>query len=221
MRVGRRGRRVALLYAGLAAVVAYLGVGAVVPANSARTAESAHAVDRTATYRIAFFGDSLSVGSGASDWQHGYIALVSRWLRTRGKRVSATVYAKGGVPVAHWQYVHIPRGLDAAVVELGTNDVRLATPPARFAQEYWTLISRIRARNARVQLLCLSVWPSRRGANLDRIINGKIRAICPGGYVDFTRFRDRSHIRSADGFHPNDAGYGVIANAVDSKLKTG
>ena len=48
--------------------------------------------------------------------------------------------------------------LDAAIIELGTNDVRLGTPSARFAQEYRLLTSRIRAANPKAQVLCLSVW---------------------------------------------------------------
>jgi lysophospholipase L1-like esterase len=146
---------------------------------------------------------------------------VSSWLRTRGRRVIATVNAKGGVPVAYWEHAPIPRKLNAAVVELGTNDVRLGTPSADFAQEYRTLTSRIRAANPKAQLLCLSVWSHREGASLDRLINAQIRLVCPGAYVDITSLRDRLHIRSRDGFHPNNVGYRLIARAVRSKLKTG
>ena len=52
------------------------------------------------------------------------------------------------------------------------------------------------------------------------MINARIRAVCPGTYVDITGLRDRRYIRSSDGFHPNDAGYSLIAKAVVSKLKT-
>jgi lysophospholipase L1-like esterase len=138
----------------------------------------------------------------------------------RGRRVIETVNAKGGVPVAYWKYAPMPRKLDAAVVELGTNDVRLGTRSAQFAQEYRTLTSRIRAANPNARLLCLSVWSHRRGASLDGVINAQIRAVCPGTYVDITRLRNRCHIRSSDGFHPNDVGYRLIARAVESKLKT-
>jgi lysophospholipase L1-like esterase len=175
---------------------------------------------RVIRYDIAFFGDSVSVGFGASDRKHGYVARVSSRLRILGKRVVQTVYAKGGVPVAYWEHGPIPRKLDAAVVELGTNDVRLGTSSAQFAEDYRTLTTRIRAANPRVQLLCLSVWSHRRGARFDGVINAQIRAICPGTYVDITRFRDRAHIRSSDGFHPNDVGYRLTARAVESKLKT-
>lgn len=168
---------------------------------------------RVTRYGIAFFGDSVSVGFGASGRKHGYVARVSRRLRTLGKRVIQTVYAKGGVPVAYWEHAPIPRKLSAAIVELGTNDVRLATPPAEFAQQYRTLTSRIRAVNPKAQLLCLSVWSHREGARLDRVINTQIRAACPGTYVDITRLRDRPHIRSSDGFHPNRTGYRLIAQA--------
>jgi lysophospholipase L1-like esterase len=203
---GRRDRiAVFLLCAALAVVLAYPGVGA---------------RKRTSTYGIAFFGDSVSVGAGASDPQHGYVARVSSWLRMRGKRVIETVNAKGGVPVAYWQYAAIPRKLNAAVVELGTNDVRLGTPSAQFAQAYRTLTSRIRAANPKAQLLCLSVWSHRVSASVDGMINAQIRRACPGTYVDITGLRHRSHIRSSDGFHPNDVGHRLIARAVESKLKT-
>jgi lysophospholipase L1-like esterase len=180
---------------------------------------AATAAARPARYGIAFFGDSVSVGSGASDRHHTYVARVSNWLEMRGKKVSATVNAEGGVAIAYWEYAPMPKKLDAVVVELGTNDVRLRTPSAQFAQEYRTLVGRIRAANPNAQLLCLSVWPRRGGTRLEGVINAQIREACPGAYVDITRFRNRWGIRSSDGFHPNDAGYRLIAQAVESKLK--
>lgn len=231
----RRGRTtVALGGAGLAVVLASLGVGAIHLPSSARAAprsaptpEHARALPRVVVrkrrprYDIAFFGDSVSVGAGASKRTSGYVALVSRWLRTRGKRVVQTVHAKGGVPVGYWVNAAIPRRLDAAVVELGTNDVRLGTSSWQFAHEYRTLTSRIRAASPKVKLLCVSVWPHRGSPSpLDAAVNARIRATCPGTYVDITRFRDRPRIRSSDGFHPNDAGYRLIALAIRSKLKT-
>ena len=177
------------------------------------------AVKRT-TYGIVFFGDSVSVGFGATIRDRGYVVRVSKWLRRHGKRVVATVNAKGGVPVGYWQYTPVPEKLRAAIVELGTNDVRLGTPPAQFSQQYRTLTSRIRASNPKAQLLCLSIWPRRAGASLERVVNAQIRAVCPGKYVDITRLRKRWGIRSSDGFHPNDAGYLLIARAVESRLRT-
>jgi lysophospholipase L1-like esterase len=225
-----------VLGAALAVVLAFLAPGAIQLAGSAGAAPrsgvaSKHLVrkeppPRVATpkrvkrYGIAFFGDSVSVGFGASDRRHGYVARVSRRLRILGRRVVQTVYAKGGVPVAHWERAPIPRKLDAAVVELGTNDVRLGTPPAQFAQEYRRLTSRIRAANPKVRVLCLSVLPHSEAAGRDGVMNAQIRAVCPGTYVDITGLRDRPHIRSSDGFHPNDVGYRLIAQAVESKLKT-
>ena len=181
----------------------------------------ATAAARPTRYGIAFFGDSVSVGFGASDRHHAYVARVSNWLETRGKKVTATVNAKGGVAVAYWEYAPMPKKLDAAVVELGTNDVRLGTPSAQFAQEYRTLIGSIRAANPKAQLLCLSVWPRRGGTSLEGVINAQIREVCPGAYVDITRLRNRWSIRSSDGFHPNDVGHRLIAQAVQSKLKAG
>ncbi len=174
---------------------------------------------RATAFSIAFFGDSVSVGAGASRRGHGYVSRVSSWLRTHGKRVVTTNNAKGGVPVAYWMYSPVPKPLDAAVVELGTNDVRLGTTSRQFAQAYRTLTSRIRAANPKAQLLCLSVWSRPGSASLEGVINTQIRAVCPGTYVDITGLRDRPYIRSSDGFHPNDAGYRLIAEAVVSKLK--
>jgi acyl-CoA thioesterase-1 len=174
---------------------------------------------RAAAYSIAFFGDSVSVGAGASRRGHGYVSRVSSWLRTHGKRVSSTNNARGGVPVAYWMYAPMPKQLDAAVVELGTNDVRLGTTSRQFERAYRTLTSRIRAANPKAQLLCLSVWSRPGGASLESVINRSIRATCPGTYVDITGLRDRPYIRSGDGFHPNDTGYRLIAEAVVSKLK--
>jgi lysophospholipase L1-like esterase len=209
---GSRGIALTLLCAALAVVLASFAAG---------TPHSAVASSRATTYRIAFFGDSLSVGFGASDRVHSYVAHVVRWLQGHGKRVIEAVSAKAGVPVAYWMDAPMPRRLNAAVVELGTNDVRLGTPAAQFAREYRTLTERIRAANPKVQLLCLSVWSRREGAILERVINAQIRSVCPGTYVDITRLRTRPHIRSRDRFHPNDVGYRLIARAVEARLKTG
>jgi lysophospholipase L1-like esterase len=234
---------VTLLCAVPVVLLAYLASGAVHPANSARPAYNAGLAQSTAdysaststpgrrmtalaartrptTYRIAFFGDSVSVGFGSSHRGDGYVGRVSSWLRTHGTRVITTNNARGGVPVGYWMYAPMPKQLDAAVIELGTNDVRLGTPPEQFALEYRTLTSRIRAANPHAQILCLSVWSHPAGASPDSVINKQIRAVCPGTYVDITRLRDRPHIRSSDGFHPNDLGYRLIAQAVRSKLKT-
>ena len=240
MPAGRRSRAaVALLCAALAVVVAYLVGSAAGPASSARTADRATAAApsrhgharqaassspsaarrRATAYGIAFFGDSVSVGFGASDRRRGFVARVSSWLRAHGHRVTETVHAKGGVPVAYWAYAPIPTHLDAAVVEHGTNDVRLGTSSARFGYLYRTLTSRIRAANPKAHLICLSVWARTGGSYLDGVINAQIRAVCPGTYVDITTLRDLPHIRSSDGFHPNDVGYRLIAQAVESKLK--
>lgn len=233
MHVERRGRiAVRPLSVALAVVLAYLVSGPVHPASSARTARvagtaSSHeqarkplAVERrSAAYSIAFFGDSVSVGFGASTRTRGYVSRVSSWLRTHGKRVDSTNNARGGVPVAYWMYAPMPRQLDAAVVELGTNDVRLGTTSTQFARAYRTLTSRILAANPNAQLLCLSVWSRRGGTSFESVVNGWIREACPGTYVDITRLRSYRSIRSSDGFHPNDAGYRLIAEAVESKLK--
>ena len=187
-------------------------------AGGARTHGGVRQTKRRVPYRIAFFGDSVTVGFGASNRRTNYVSRVVSWLRARGNRVIESIHAKGGVPVAYWMDAPMPKRLNAAVVELGTNDVRLGTPAAQFAREYRTLTKRIRRADPKTQVLCLSVWPHVQRSSLDRTINAQIRAVCPGTYVDVTALRYHAHIRSVDGFHPNNLGYLLIARAVESKL---
>ena len=213
----RRGRIALTVLCGtLALVLAYTGPGAARPARSAPVPTRA-----PAAYRIAVGGDAVSGGFGAAAPRYDYVARVSAWLRAHGKRLTETVDAKGGVVVSYWIDAGIPEKLDAAVIELGTNDVRRGTPPAQFASEYHTLTSRILATNPRTRILGLSVWSHPHRAGPDAVINARIRSVCPGTYVDITGLRRRPHVRAFDGFHPNDKGYRLIAQAVEANLKAG
>lgn len=163
--------------------------------------------------RVLYIGDSLSHGAAATDYPHSFPWLVTAGLERRGQMVTQLIVAKGGVRTAYWQAAAIPKNINVAIVELGTNDAHEVPAPEQFSIDYQHLITMIRAKSPHAKIVCLSVWrPDNPPAAIS--YDETIKADCPGRYVDINRFAQAPNLSSKDGFHPNNAGHASIATAV-------
>ena len=186
---------------------------------------------------VVWIGDSTATGVGASS---GDGALPRQVLEGLEIPASLTVLGRSGARVSDAVADQLTR-LSASsppqmvVVGVGSNDVTHLTPRGRFRRDLERLLSGVRrAAPASPRILVLGIpdfgavplfaQPLRaiagwRGRQLD----ADIRAVAAeegAVYVDiagptgphFRRDPDRYY--AADGFHPNDAGYGLWADAV-------
>jgi acyl-CoA thioesterase-1 len=202
----------AIAYAlAVARVVVFLAVMVALAASSASGAGQPR--------RVLFIGDSLTVGTGASDYPHDFAWMTAEALGRR-ETVDRLIVAKGGVTTAYWaaRPGAIPGNVNLAVVELGTNDAHSVPAPAQFDTTYRKLLDEIRAKSPRVKFVCLSVWrPDNPPAAAS--YDATIRADCPGRYVNIDRFAHAPNLSSVDGFHPDNAGHSLIAQAILNALK--
>ena len=169
---------------------------------------------RTAVYRIAFFGDSVSVGFGASDRRHTYVAHVSSWLRRRVERVVDTVHGRAGC--------RSPTGR--------RHGCRSGSTPPSSSSAPTTSVWRRRPRGSRRSTACSRAASAQRtrtcGSSASRCgpiprarLRGCRQRADPRGLSRQVRRHHPprgSQARSLERrLPPNDVGYGMIARAVE------
>jgi acyl-CoA thioesterase I len=180
-------------------------------------------------YRVAFMGDSLTHGLYASSPTRGWRPLVEKGLRQRHGPVDAVTDAKSGITVSGLATLHpVPSGVDLAIVELGTNDVR-HTPASVFTRQYLAFVQRVRAGSPHASILCLGSWqPAVKSAAWDRAIAAACARVS-GTYLALSGLYAHTDYRGpagrtavggiADDFHPNDRGYAAIAALVLAHIR--
>jgi len=191
--------------------------------------------------RIAWIGDSVSAGVGAS----GPEATVPRLVAsTLGRPVRLDVFATSGERVSGALDEKVPRvealtdPPDVIVVQVGGNDVIHLTGLDDFREDYERLLDRVGGVGAR-HVLALGIpgfgstprflQPLRaivgwRGRQFDEELR-EAAAASGATYVDvagntseeFRQDPDRYH--AADDFHPSDEGYALWAEAVLGALE--
>ncbi len=180
-------------------------------------------------------GDSLALGTGASDSSHGFAFLT--YLAVARDRPGSEIanYAIGGSTardVLRLQVARLrERHVDCAIVCAGGNDVVRAIPSAAFAASFRALLNAIRRTVPRAGLVVLGVpdisisplfadhagevrWLA---AADDRVARAAAQA-AGAQFVDLFALthdrRDPAAFLSADRFHPSDEGHRLIATAV-------
>ncbi len=189
--------------------------------------------------RIAVIGDSLALGTGASRADGGFMFRAYRALLALRPGSRIDTVAIGGATVADVLRLQVPRlavaRYDIVIVCAGGNDVVHGTPGEQFRRTYRALLSRVAATAPGAAVICcgvpdVSVSPIfsaeqeivRDAALRDNAAVRELAAARGAAFVDLFAVsratRDPAHFLGHDRFHPSDAGYGVLANALTPVL---
>jgi acyl-CoA thioesterase I len=190
-----------------------------------------------ATQLVVWLGDSTAAGVGAS----GPARALPRQVADRlGRPVRLTVLARSGARVADVLRLQLPAlsalKPDVVLISVGANDATHFTWRSRFRRDYSRLLSGLPASVATVVLLGVPDLgaPTRLAQPLRAVAGWRGRALDSDVrhlaaqrhaiYVDIAGRTGSSFRRhpgryfAADHYHPNDAGYGLWADAVVSTL---
>jgi acyl-CoA thioesterase-1 len=183
---------------------------------------------------ITVLGDSLALGTGASDSSRGFTFDVYHSLAITHPRSEITNYAIGGSTAADVLRLQAgrlrERNADFVIVCVGGNDVARGVDPESFARSYDALLAAVRRHAARAHLIAVgvpdvSISPLfadhadliRRLAVEDDRAARAAAAKHGAAYVDLfaitNGMRDPATFLSADRFHPSDSGHAMIAGA--------
>ena len=174
----------------------------------------AHA--QTQAFRLAVFGDSLSAGYRLAE-KDGYPKVLERALRARGHAVevvSASVSgdtSTGGLARLDWA---LHGKINGVIVQLGANDMLRGIDPAKTQQALDAIITRIKAKGARVLLAGMIAAPG-----MGKIYENRFNAIFPElakkHKVPLIPFflegiASKKSLNLADGIHPNPEGVRIM-----------
>lgn len=225
------------LMTGVIVIIAGLAISQRVsafPASPApRTAPAPPAAPRApAPLRIVVLGDSLALGTGASDPVNSLTFRIYRALAAERPGSEITNVAIGGTRASDVRRLEVdsldPRATDLVLLVVGGNDVVRRTPAAAFAREYAGLLAAIRARVPRATIVAFGVPDVARSPlfadsrpkteALSRAADAAVRrAAAENGaaFVDLFGFTvheaTSQEFFSSDDFHPSDAGYARLA----------
>jgi lysophospholipase L1-like esterase len=186
---------------------------------------------------IAILGDSLSQGWGTTDpYSCGYVnQLPNRMPIAIRSQVSINVatVAQGGQrtdQMAPYALQLLTTHPDISIIELGSNDLRQATPITDFTQYYSQIVQEFLQSRGTLfsssSLVCLSVWPSpeydapAQYAPYNQVIS-RLCTNVGGFYIDITMLYDLHRTTDFDqsnNWHPNNLGALQIDDTIISTL---
>lgn len=161
--------------------------------------------------KVLALGGSLTVGTGASDKEYGFIPVLSKRLNTsiinKGVSGDTTVDA-----LARLDTDVLSEDPGIVIIFLGANDQTKKIPNEETLANLETIITRCESHGATVLLLGYT-------ARFDGLLNdlaNKIGAIYVPSVLE--GIIEDPALMSSDGIHPNDAGYLKIADKVAPML---
>lgn len=198
--------------------------------GSQRTAvATGHAAPR----HIVVFGDSLALGSGASDPADAFAFRLFRRISASAPGSAISSHAVGGARIAdavRWQLPLAEHELASDVwIIVGGNDVTHGTSAAAFGRDEFRLVRGVRQRWPQARIVVFGVPDvarspiftgdvrssfQRRAAEMNAAAREAARS-AGGRFVDLYAFSDHvldaERDLSSDEFHPNDRGHAAIA----------
>jgi acyl-CoA thioesterase-1 len=170
-------------------------------------------------------GDSLALGTGASDSSRGFAFDVYRGLSISHPGSEITNYAIGGSTAADVLRLQVgrlrERRADYVLVCVGGNDVARGVDPRSFARSYDALLAAVRRTVPNVSVSPLFADHASAILELANEDDRAARAAAAAhgaAYVDLfavtNAMHDPARFLSADRFHPSDDGHAAIAAAV-------
>jgi lysophospholipase L1-like esterase len=169
----------------------------------------------TAGDQIIAFGDSLVEGVGASPGQDLVTQLSGRLgvpIVNAGRRGDTT-----GAALGRLDHAVLSRRPRIVLVLVGGNDLLRRIPRETMIENLETIVTRIRARGAAVVLATVEVGFFTRGDGraFDALAARTRAAIVPdilGGILGRRELM-------ADGLHPNDRGYAMMATRIEPVIR--
>ena len=168
---------------------------------------------------VSVVGDSIAAGHYASGPDRGFRSLVLAALSARGPVTPEDAAGTGTSPLS--TAVTVPSGLDLVVLELGTDDMHIASV-SQFEMAYGALVAQVHADSPKADLVCAGTW-SATGGLYDAVIERDCTSV-GGRYVPLQALYDTpayhgptgvsGYYGYSDGLAPNDAGHRAIAAAL-------
>jgi lysophospholipase L1-like esterase len=186
--------------------------------------------------RIAFLGDSLTVGVGAPP-ERGYAWQTAEQLGwpiavVEGVSGSGFLAPGAGRPMTERVDAVVAADPDVVVVAGGTNDAFQGYAPADVGEAASRLLADLRAGRPDATLVVVGPFPTTlETATGADPMSDAVRAAADAAGADFVDARalvltavpdpgQWERYISADGLHPNELGYGVMADALAAELRT-
>ncbi len=181
-----------------------------------------------APLRIAVLGDSLALGTGATDPANSLTFRIYRALAAGRPGSEITNFAIGGTRASDVRRLEVgsldPHATDLVLLVVGGNDVVRRTPAVAFAREYRALLAAIRTRAPRATVVAFGVPDVARSPlfadsrakteALSRTDDDTVRRVAAANgaaFVDLFAYTNREAMSpeffSSDDFHPSDGGY--------------
>lgn len=158
---------------------------------------------------IVAFGDSATAGYLVPRAQ-AYPAQLQAALRRKGYDVTVTNAGLSGDTTAGglWRFDSaIGPGTNVAIVEFGTNDLRLHVPPQRMRANLNKIVRTLRARGVAVLLVGLG--------SLD------VSDVARANHVLYAQWKlPRGKYRARDGAHFNAQGYSIVVARMLPQVET-